>query len=392
MKALFFAIQSAAAVLFAALLVAAALNTSSWFIWNLSPRDPDIALLVDYTRVGAAFAALSGQYRLSSYLLFDANSATRFVYSRSEESDVIIAVPRFSRQRALPRQLANDGWHVRRLGLAVIAWQGKAPAPRLGEAFLETLKKRQLPWRPLLITQGKPGVLRFDHPSFQLLVWPEGQPALNLSLALNAAEFAPWPKETPSPSSQQLALNIPGHIVSQLPEDLHASWNEYLAARLSFSQTTPDIMSSLAAFPSLAAAASDTTAAVGVFENAADFIALTNRWVGREQAYTAPVTAAFLLPDGTLGYEQRPGEVEDAFQPYPDVTGCRALREADRSLSLCQKGDKAYLTTDPAFSPFAEIKPVWSLSFGPETAARLPIPGQRMTAWGAGGEVFATLQ
>lgn len=377
------------------------IHTSAYVMWAMVPEEPLKIFLDLGGQQQILLRHLESQYHLDRFLGVPAGSPTRLVYTRSGARESAVVLPRLRQQHLLPKTLADQGWQTKRVGLLLLARRGPAPVPGgevpthvlLGQAlahFTTALIKDRLPVHPVLLASLSSSALPLLSEEFRL-VGDFKEDTLLLTLEQGNA----WPK-LPSPPSLApppgFALSIPGSVLPFLPLDSKDQWNQYFWQKLHLTSSQPDLISALTSFSRVQAQGTETGTTLGVIGEEENFVKLADTWVAQEVAYTHPVTRAFRLPDGTLGYEKRPAPVAAAFVGPAVRKGCRS---SELSLFLCQSADQTALGTTPTaadskveFEPF--ISASWYITLSNAFTGKLALPGiSGLVAWGS--EKRATL-
>lgn len=351
-----------ALVLVLTLLMAGAMyvSASAWFLWGLLPEVNSQLLIDTGGEISPLLTAAASRYQLADLLPFNVTQTRRFMLGVSENYGRLVIVPRAGQSQAVRSGLAGYGWKVQRVGFLLIAERGLAAAPDSLLAWIRAswqgLKQvgraavwQRLPARPILLAATHDSRLIPGLPAPSRLVGRRQRGQLQLVWGRGGA----WPKPGRSAhfqgNSQDLLALVPGYVLKLLPQGLTSIWNAWLAEKLHFSYTHPNLMAALASFDHVIVKNSGENVTLGAIGNPEKFLGLAETWFSQEIAASQPVTAAFRLPDGTLGYEKRPGDLTVIFGP-PGADGCSKSDPAVAAFRLCRAENIAFLIglSDPS--------------------------------------------
>lgn len=344
-----------ALVLVLTLLMAGAMyvSASAWFLWGLFPEGNVQLFAETGGRTSPLFHTLVGRFKLEDRLPFNVTQARRFTSGVSENYSRLVIVPRLGESQAIRAGLTEDGWKVQRAGLLLIAERGLSRTPdsladwakASWEGFHQAgsaVVWQGLPARPILLAATHDSRLIPGLPAPSHLVGRRQRGQLQLVWGRGGA----WPKPGRSAhfqgDSQDLLALVPGYVLKLLPQGLTSIWNAWLAEKLHFSHTHPNLMAALSSFDHVIVKNSGENVTLGAIGNPEKFLALAESWFSQETAASQPVTAAFRLPDGTLGYEERPGDLPVIFGP-PGADGCSMSDPAVAAFRLCRAENIAFL-------------------------------------------------
>ncbi|MFH1354509.1 MAG: hypothetical protein ABIH36_04505 [bacterium] len=310
-------------------------HLSAWFIWELLPPG-DIKIAVNQTHPATSFLTdyLSGTQL--GPILEKLEFTRRFAISKLSGTATIIVVPDnpllFRNHKALTEQLNNAGFHTQPYGLLIIARQNDGTDDIVHTGFYRTLRQttrrlfsNTLSAKPFLIASMESGTIPFLENSLTVLGTVRGD-SIQLTATEPTIDFHSISYNISSPLQQEseLTVAIPSHILSILPESLHYRWNHLLTNNLGLTRIQPDIISTLAQYNSpVTIKLSQNSAVIAVAKMQKTFSDTAKKWVQAEEAYARQRQKAFLLPDGSLGYELVPGDIREVFVNSASSNNCR---------------------------------------------------------------------
>lgn len=345
-------VVSALGVVVGTLVIVGLVYFSPWFVWSLLPEDSSIAIAMATRQQGFSSVADA----LAPYLPADAlgellPAASHIAYGRSEEGRVLVILPRLGAQRLLRGHLSATGWHTQRLGLIVRAWDADQPRTSVLQALQRSLTHTVLPrltLYPLLIARADAGSFPTLTTDTNIIgVWRNSH--LLVGVTFGQRDF-PSHLSASAPIQQpidvgQLAVGGPGQIVGALTPATRTQWNGWLADALAFEHTRPDVLGYLRNQRWIVLSVDSDHIAVGA--RAPDgFAGSVRAWVAEEDRYNRLTRRAFRLPDGTIGYEEVPGEHRDVFGTQPDAQGCVTTAQRTKQLWMCSNEQLAVVATD----------------------------------------------
>ncbi len=248
-----------------------------------------------------------------------------------------------------------------------------------------------MPARPFFIASADAGVIPFLDNSLTIIGTAKGDDVqlvtAEQTIDLHTTDLAapPLPKDI-----GELKLALPSHVLDTIPDALNRLWNNALLDQLGFTNTQPDIMGHLAQYDSLAIGLTQNDVTITLTGNQELFTSTAKAWLQAEEAYTRQRQRAFRLPDGTLGYEQVPGEIREVFLNSVDEN-CR--HEAYPHLAdmnhfwLCTKDNQVVLSSKYTTARAAIQEPLpapgnWYITLGAQYLADLALPVQAVAASG----------
>ena len=364
-----------AAVITVSLLSVWALVSSLWFIWFLLPSSAELKVAIDVTNpiVGQQLAS---QTTLSPELISLAlEHAAKFAVARSQGQIYIVILPRDFDLFRIPAPLTEAGWKVKRLGPLLTATKtsvSNADFRGFGTAARETLlivKDSSQPVTPTAIFSLKANYLPFLSESVRGTAVAE-QRLIKATLSIGGAPIESNPPQPLTSTDSALNIIVPGNALSVIPEDLQQQWNSLLQQRLGFKRTKPNLFAYASQFDRVALRLQGSEAALSVYGNPAAFVDTVNSWVQDEERHGRLVKQAFVLPDGTLGYERVPGPAQDVFQPAQE--GCQSSLDSPDPVWLCIRNNIATLASSEALaqpSPLPEDQ--WAIQIQPDKRPQL---------------------
>lgn len=396
-------------------------HLSIWFLWELLPPP-------SHGPPGTIQIAINQKYPTASFFIHHLTatslapaltplaSASLFAISQTPASTTLVAIPDnpflFRDRRSLTKQLREAGFRTERLGLLIIAQQGNSDEPAdivrasLGQAARQTARRllsSTLSARPFLIASADAGTIPFLDNSLIVIGTAKGND-VQLITAEQTINFhttdliaPPLPKD-----ADELKLALPSHVLATIPDALNRIWNNALLDRLGFTNTQPDIMNHLAQYDSLVIQLTKNDVTIALAGNQELFTSTVKIWLQAEEAYTRQRQRVFRLPDGTLGYEQVPGEIREVFsnsvdancrhEAYPRLADAadtgRPVRGPDmKNFWLCAKDNQVVLSSNYATAQTAIQEPPptpgnWYVTLGSQHLADLALPLQAAAASG----------
>lgn len=200
---------------------------------------------------------------------------------------------------------------------------------------------------------------------------------------------SPHPNPLPSlPTTHSVSLAVPGSALAGLPQPLQDTWNELLRARLGFTATAPDIISTIAGYSRVVIEVNDAGTHVGIVAGEAGeaerWAKMAEGWVVDEDRFRRPVTQAFRLPDRTVGHEIVAGLPGAVWGDASDAA-CRTPLPEKPALWLCQTRDQHILANHYWSGGRGLVTGLeWEMAMGPEFLTALP-DIQTLHAWGSDG-------
>lgn len=355
------------------------IHTSAWFMWGIVQAQASPTVFVDEPPLIQAIVSDIGQrYHLPANIPFELSAVRRFAWGRGETAPLLVFIPRLGQGEAVRRHLHDQGWALRRLGSLLIASPASLPSTpdllqRGTREFARHLAFDALPLQPEALLRISPHTVS---------VLPEGLRAVAVAQRRGVTVIGrsrdAWPifrVNTPAePSPHGLAVTLPGARLAGLPADAVERWQKDLVARLSLDTSMPRLEQALAPYASVTLATDGATGVIAAVGSPDAFAQLTATWVSAEQGYRTPATAAFRLPDGTLGYEKRPSEVKLAWPPAGQ-DGCHYLALPFQNYWLCRVGEASAFGTNPrlAQATLAQLPPTgsWRARFGADFLDKL---------------------
>jgi len=345
--------------------IAIYLNTSLWFLWHLLPATGNVRVAVDQTDPNLKRLAPEIELLVPAELRPALPAVSRLAISKEGNSTTVAFVPNLADSPALTRQLAAAGWQVERVGLALRARQGSDQSnPQLSTSLkrlARTLILERLPLRPAALATLAGDKLPLLNEPMSLIAISRDETVRLVTLADFSASDGQAALAAPPPAG--LTIAVPGHMLAALPADVRTAWNEQLQRQLGFVATSPEIIEYLSQFAFVTIKQTAAALTISVTSAPDAFIDTINQWVELEDRRGRPQRQAFSLPDGTLGYEQVPGDTEPVFQALNN--NCRAPITGKTKLWLCQSESGTTVSTVEADARAAQVNPdQWLLQIG----------------------------
>lgn len=330
-------------------------STSAAFLWGIFPEKPFQLVLETDPKTLPLISSLAQKISLTHRLPFPIEATNRLLYAEGGDERVVVVVPHLRQYRSVKQALDRSGWDTHRLGWVIVGQQGGKDQRltqmlRAGlQQFYTQLVVNRLPLRPAVILVVSPSTYpSLTHPWRLVGTW-HGQ-----SLAITAKDAREWPDRLalpslPSPGSLWLygdtsqALNI-------LPKTLQDNWETYVRKQLQITQTKPDIILAIQQFESFLVIQDNQSFTFGLKGSVGPAKEHLERWLAADAAAQNPVTRAFRLPDGTLGYEKQPGSPPVIFDTGSGLQNCYSSQNLKQSWVLCSEADWTFLTNKPNFT------------------------------------------
>lgn len=327
-------------------------HTSLWFLWGMAtagfPEDQIIALDIP-SAVRPVVTQLEASYHLSSVLPLNLADVRRFAWRRGTHSEVVIVIPALGKTSQVRQSLRQSGYTTSRLGGVLVASQAtdtkNAPSvqTQLTSGTQEVLRHMwfdNLPLQPRGIAQlpALPGLLESGG---RVVIFEQRE-----QLVATFRSGRHWPDIRTAGSQtnaheEKLQFAIPGHILTILPGHMQEQWERHVIEQLGLTASRPKIVKGVEQFTRVMLVTGKEEAAIGATGTASTpFRQQAESWLVAEQGYRSPTTVAFRLPDGTLGYEKRPGAAPLTWQATSDST-CQTTTVGEVQYWLCQTGDAA---------------------------------------------------
>ena len=363
------------------------LATSAWFLWGLLPEGNSQLFVETSGKAGSVLATAASRYELLQYLPFNPAQARRFAYAVSDGHHRLAITPGLGRGGEISATLERNGWKVQRIGFLLFAENGGSSLPQSwafwGQAGLRGFKQavkavvwERLPARPAILARTADAHLIPGLPTPSRLLGRRQQNLLQV-VWQNGNDWRRSERlSQPLTDSDTIFILVPGQALTLLPKGLAGNWNTWLAENLKLSHTQPNLLADLTTLDRLVMESSGDTITVGAQGNPENFLSMAETWFSQEKAASQPVTRAFRLPDGTLGYEKQPAPPPKIFGP-PGADGCRVSQErAVAAFRLCQAGNLAFLTTSPELALLTKLSHLpaehsWQIELGPALTTRL---------------------
>lgn len=193
------------------------------------------------------------------------------------------------------------------------------------------------------------GVMLRDQPHGFILISQKGSRSFaELRPANRSDEFQLF-------SDYSTVMSVTAEGLDVLPESMALALNQYILEQLMITYTTPDILQNLLAGSSVALIEDHRGFLLAVSGLNSERRAEVQRFIRNEAAYDYPQKKAFLLPDGTLGYQYVPNIEAVTLEYATDEKGCVRSDVHGQSLWVCEnKGSDLYFTTSQELVPVAE--------------------------------------
>lgn len=356
---------SAGSLIAILLIIVLTVAASPWFAWQAGQADQaDIAAAFRLAALPPEAAAKLRGY-IPSKVAALAEGRYSYVTVIKQGSDFEFWLrPRLSQQVRAGRQLNQAGWHVERVGLW-LAVKEDAP-PTIQPSGLTTAWAGFKAWGRAAIQSDQ-----FTYPAIMLRIAPGKLAAIPEGVALmsqkkgqllaghyNLGEIWPperrvalrSPKEVENEERVDLLVALPSSFLSAVPSQLKQEWNHLLEEKLVISHARSTVLEEVPAYASVSVAVQGEDISLAVLDFGNQFKPTVEKWGAQETAYHAPTRRAFRLPDGTLGYESIPGELEAFLTLAASEAGCEGGRNEILQLWLCRHGNWAAVSRNQALA------------------------------------------
>lgn len=349
-----------------------AAHLSLWFLWEALP-DGYVRLAVKREHVAAD--AISSSIiphiapELSSYI----NDTRAFAVSNTQGEITFIAIPKnplnVATQRKIARELNRGGWHVGRIGLAVVASDTTPDQPSAAKLIWNVSRRIITPGTqaPLaLLEANKAGIpwyqerlaarIMAQRNEITIITAPDIQTALSLTPGAAA-----WPQQ-----NEGIVLTLPGRFLGSLPGNLLPEWNRAMMKQLGFKNTEPHLLNNAAEHTLVTIESGEAWTAIAVNGNPTSFINRATEAIAAEESFHRLERRAFRLPDDTIGFELIPGTIQPP--PDPENGSCQETI----GLWLCREQNQAALATSQKAAENAAHQTTWRVRLSSQYVDGLP--------------------
>lgn len=341
------------ALAFASLAILAWLiHVSPWFLWSLVGDHPWQGYLNLNSQTAPSIQSLAAPYQLQRFMPFNPNHVKSFAYARFGSKRILALAPKWKYRADLMHELDQAGLSTQSLGVLIIS----------GSSYST--------WE--LIGKGLRGMLNIvkNNPSEITPIFIANTPFGKV--------IAQERKTSEAPESG-FVVRLPGEFITILPKDIQGQWNQYLSQKISLTSVKANIVQEMGKYSEITIWTSGGDSNDVVLTTVGDprqWQQIVFGWVRQEQEYRQPVTAAFRLPDGTLGYERRPAEniPGTLFSEAASQPGCVQDQSLGKLLFFCQSGSTSSFGTKLLDTSQVASRGDWEVFLGKGILTAFNIP------------------
>ncbi len=280
---------------------------------------------------------------------------SRYVVASAADHHILAGLPRLAVQPTIAGRLRGEGWQVHRLGWFVVAERSALPhqssyywqrAAQAGASLLTSMFKHPQTTHPLMLLEIEVGAWPFIDQPYSALAYRE-QDGIRVYVQQNTNPDQAFVKGRTGSTepSDNLEIIAPGRLLILAPESMKSRWDEQLLARFHFLNTKPLFTKVLSSQSLIGIAGQEDHLAIGVRQGTSEFTSQVREWISEELSYQYTEKRAFLLPDGTLGYEYVSTATQPTFRPSQSNPAC-TVTDASIELWLCSDGTQTVFATD----------------------------------------------
>lgn len=160
--------------------------------------------------------------------------------------------------------------------------------------------------------------------------------------------------------TQAIRVQLNQATISKVPESLLQSLDEVLKTGLEIGPERPSIIPTIIAQENVFINI-DNALAVQVYgQNVSLLSDYLETEINHRTAKANPQESQFTLPDGTTGTEITPGDPQNAWKAYQDLSSCKVTLLSDTNLWLCKGTNKVLIFASDELSGSSEILSQWS--------------------------------
>lgn len=353
------------------------LHTSSWFIWSTLP-DGDLKIVLNQRGASRTIVEKLIEVTPLSPASELIQNSSRIGISEKGDSVTMAIVPKLpiwpARRRQIVDNLNAQGWNTAVNGLIIIATQGQtqhhiSPTSAYWRAVRQIFSRQEAA-RPVLIghlTASTSDIFDQDVAIRANVSSEDGQSTIAVHI-LPTSDQSTSSRSFPEPSANQLSLLAPTDVFNAIPPDLIQAWQLQFQEKLGFTKTQADLLSAATKEDRLALHLSDQGTSITTQGPHTDqLLDQLTLFIQQEEAYIRPIAKAFQLPDGTIGYERVPGDLEEVISSTKDSDGCYSPLPGRTSLWICHQQNRLSLATsrDLAMEQLGLLTDkTWRLSIG----------------------------
>lgn len=342
--------------------------SSAWFIWSLLPTsDLGQKIVLSNPSSTTAFKFISGLLGLSKEeIAFLTKSRVVGIVRNGEGQLTMVFHPSLRNQLSIKKELSLLGWNTKREGLLLYASKGEKEISGLsswwkatGQALTSFIFK-PVPLFPVAIAlTDTPNDLQKV-----FIVATEQDDYLQVLATSHANNIGKLKKVINTSSVEGLTIAIPSSNLSLLPDAIRREWSDKLLNQLGFQKTKPDILSYLSQFSNVKVRSKDDGLLISSSGAGDAFVDVVNKWLIEEESRQKPKRKSFTLPDGSYGFEQVPGKVNDMLNK--EDGGCYRSLNSNIKLWMCKSDQGATLSTNKEWlekEKQSDVSDKWEISF-----------------------------
>lgn len=308
------------------------------------PDGADVEIVLDNNQISSLtqtnIASYAGKI-IPSLNDLTLNDVAKLGYARIDSKEQLFILPHPLSQVTTQRKLELLGWHTRRIGLLIEASRGEVGNQsqlHLEQSIITFMKNTLFssnPLMPVFFIKAKPGVIPLIETPITLIGSASSKNELHVFLFTPDTNIANTRNVELKQQVGDLRVTIPGQYLSALPPAIKDQFNQLLLKKMNLKYTKPDIATYISQFESVDIFLNGGDYAISALGAADSFSDTVVKWLQEEERRTRPVKKAFLLPDGTLGYEKIPGETQEVLNNWQN--DCRSPIEGRSTTWLCAK-------------------------------------------------------
>lgn len=331
------------------------LHTSSWFIWSTLP-DGDLKIVLNQRGASRTIVEQLIEATPLSPALELIQSSARIGISVKGDSITMAIVPKLpiwpTRKRQIVDNLNAQGWDTAVNGLIIIATQGQtqdliSPTSAYTRAIRQIFSRQEAA-RPILIGHLTALTSKIFDQDVAIRANDSStgdQSTITIYISPTSDQLV-TDRSFPEPSANQLSLIAPTNVFNAMPPDLIQAWQLQFQEKLGFTKTQADLLSAASKEQRLALHLSDQgTSITAQGPHTDQLLDQLTLFIQQEEAYIRPIAKAFQLPDGTIGYERVPGNLEEVISSTKDSDGCYSPLPGRTSLWICHQQNRLSLAT-----------------------------------------------
>ncbi len=379
-------------------------HISMWFLWEMIPSG-DIKIAVNNYLLPQNKLYETLDYQPVQKIKTSLKNTRRFALSTGKDNFILAVVPKnpfnISEQKQLRENLNRENLNTKRFGLLIFAahneqlpsYSIKLTSKKFFNSWQKQIRYLFAP-RPLLVGRFQPSTIPFiDRPLSiisEISHYARGQKTCLISYLAEELKHTKSASRLTVPSKEaeenvDFKLSLPGKTFNHLPPGLISTWNNQIQQKLSFLNTTPDIVGEISAYQHIEISSTKEVFTITTKDNNNNFSEYLENIVRQEESYSRPQRKTFKLPDGTLGYEKIPGPTRAVFNParsqetlckhasWPRPTEGQNKENNDYiNIWMCEKNNlvsvsnKELITVRNTAETSGKNNDLWQIKIGPQ--------------------------